>query len=501
MRALEQETNIEVLREFAKYALQELLKTKEELALERQKKLQVEQLRLKYEDQLLVFRKMIFARGREKRADSSDRPRSTEEDFLLTHSQSLAPAPKPYAIKDLEIEEVIAEMTDLELEEESKIRGFEDPSSSDWKKMPGFFDESTQVHVIERKYVKKVIKRQKYESTREIESEESKKVIITANHPEQLIVGGSYTVDFAVSVIADKYISHMPLERQCKEMASLGLLKMQPKTLYNLCFIGSVHLEKVAEKIKNDILKAYRCLHLDESPWPINTKKEDDGYMWVLSNQAGSYYRFETTRSGDIAKELLKNQKNIAVLTDGYRGYNKLAKIEGIVIGNCWAHVRRKFFEIRENYPTEATEILDLIDELHRVERQARSFEDLMRLRREKSKSLIDKIETWLIDKGKTARPESGIAKAINYTQKLWPGLTAFLNDERLPLTNNDAERAIRHAVMGRKNFYGSRSINGADVAATLYTIIESCKRVELDPRSFSNVPFSWESVIAQNLK
>jgi hypothetical protein len=54
---------------------------------------------------------------------------------------------------------------------------------------------------------------------------------------------------------------------------------------------------------------------------------------------------------------------------------------------------------------------------------------------------------------------------------------------------------------MGRKNFYGSRSINGADVAATLYTIIESCKRVELDPRSFSNVPFSWESVIAQNLK
>jgi transposase len=305
MRALEQETNIEVLREFAKYALQELLKTKEELALERQKKLQVEQLRLKYEDQLLVFRKMIFARGREKRADSSDRPRSTEEDFLLTHSQSLAPAPKPYAIKDLEIEEVIAEMTDLELEEESKIRGFEDPSSSDWKKMPGFFDESTQVHVIERKYVKKVIKRQKYESTREIESEESKKVIITANHPEQLIVGGSYTVDFAVSVIADKYISHMPLERQCKEMASLGLLKMQPKTLYNLCFIGSVHLEKVAEKIKNDILKAYRCLHLDESPWPINTKKEDDGYMWVLSNQAGSYYRFETTRSGVIRQDIL----------------------------------------------------------------------------------------------------------------------------------------------------------------------------------------------------
>jgi len=78
--------------------------------------------------------------------------------------------------------------------------------------------------------------------------------------------------------------------------------------------------------------------------------------------------------------------------------------------------------------------------------------------------------------------PESGFTKAIMYTLKRWEGFTAFLKDERIPLTNNDTERSIRPSVVGRKNFYGSKSIDGADVAAVIYTIIESCKKVELDP-------------------
>ena len=83
------------------------------------------------------------------------------------------------------------------------------------------------------------------------------------------------------------------------------------------------------------------------------------------------------------------------------------------------------------------------------------------------------------------ARPGSGLCRGINYALKHWEGLTHFVKDERIPLTNNIAERTIRHSVVGRKNFYGSRTIDGADVAATLYTVIESCKRVELDPKDY----------------
>lgn len=86
------------------------------------------------------------------------------------------------------------------------------------------------------------------------------------------------------------------------------------------------------------------------------------------------------------------------------------------------------------------------------------------------------------------ALPESSLAKAATYALKLWNGLKLFLKEVNIPLSNNDAERALRHAVMGRKNFYVSKTINGADAAATLYTVIESCKRVELDPKSYMEI-------------
>ncbi|MBI4404517.1 MAG: transposase [Deltaproteobacteria bacterium] len=81
--------------------------------------------------------------------------------------------------------------------------------------------------------------------------------------------------------------------------------------------------------------------------------------------------------------------------------------------------------------------------------------------------------------------PSSGLVKAIDYCLGRWKELSAFVDHLQLPLTNNDAERALRHVVMGRKNFAGSKTINGADVAATLYTVIESCKKARLQPREY----------------
>ena len=209
--------------------------------------------------------------------------------------------------------------------------------------------------------------------------------------------------------------------------------------------------------------------------------------MWVVSNSAGSYYRFEPTRSGEVVRETLKGYRG-AVLTDGYVGYNRLGKTDGIVLAYCWAHVRRKFFEAQENFPDQCKEILDLIDELFAVERRPKDFADLERLREAESAPLVKKIEMWLLESHRNCRADDGLRKAIEYAQKYWSGLIKFLKDVKIPLSNNEAERTIRHAVMGRKNFYGSRTHNGADVTATLYTVIESCKKVELDPRTFINM-------------
>jgi len=474
----------EVLRLMAKWMQAELIKTKRELAAAREEADKRRQLSLELSDQLLVFRKLIFGRSSEKRAGA--RPRGTEEADLLLFSQQLLPPIKEKQMEKLSEISIEHDFTPAELEEESAARELAYPSAAQWEEIPGLYDESTLVTVLERQYKLEKHRRKKWRLKRE-HNMAAKEIIITAPGPAKLLPGCTYSIDFATSVVADKYISHMPLERQKREMESLGLKKIHTKTLYNLCMAVGVHMEPVAERIRKDILESGLCIHCDETPWPIQIKEQDDGYMWIIANRAGSFYTFEPTRSGQVIAKTLSGYKGPA-LADGYIGYERIKKMEGITLANCWAHARRKFTDIAENYPTETTEILDIIDDLFKVERKAKTFAELEKLRDEESKKIVAAIREWLIRPHEAARPGNHLQGAINYCLNQWPGLTLFLGDVRVPLTNNEAERTIRHAVMGRKNFYGSRTHNGADTAATLYTIIESCKKVELDPRTFINM-------------
>jgi transposase len=206
--------------------------------------------------------------------------------------------------------------------------------------------------------------------------------------------------------------------------------------------------------------------------------------MWAVSNADAVYFRFEPTRSGSIVKEILGDDFEGLVLSDGYRGYSYLKDSEKIKLAHCWVHARRNFFNIKDTSP-QSHEILDLIDQLFHLEHKARNWDELRRIRNEESRPLVAKILEWLNDKSKIAVPETKFYGAIKYCHDYWKGLTLFLTDARIPLSNNDVERAIRHAVMGRKNAYGSRNHNGADVAAIMYTVIGSCKKINLDPRSY----------------
>ena len=338
-----------------------------------------------------------------------------------------------------------------------------------------------EITVTERTYKRIVHKRKKYRFKPSIGTE--KEVIITAPGPEKLMPGCRYSADFAVSVVMDKYGDHLPLERQRRRMAAAGLKGIEVKTLYNLVRLTAVNLEGVVEGVRQDILSAPVAVHGDETPWPIyGSKKDSNGYLWTISNQAGAYYRFEPTRSGKIIDEMLKGYKGPLVI-DGYSGYDHLKKSKDLVVAQCWSHGRRNFHDIRHNYPTECDEIMLLIDQLFAIERKAHNWADLKRLRETESKAKIGEIREWFYAQlPQCSLDKAGLRKAIEYATKRWAQLTAFLEDQRIPLSNNDAERAMRHGVMGRKNFYGSKTIDGADVAATLYTVIMSCKRVELEP-------------------
>ncbi len=209
--------------------------------------------------------------------------------------------------------------------------------------------------------------------------------------------------------------------------------------------------------------------------------------IWLVQCAEAVYYSFEDSRSADAAGRLLDGYSGV-VMCDGYRAYSTLQKRGArFTLAHCWAHVRRKYLEIADFFPTQTGEVLPMIDELFAIDRLAATgppgAEDRRQLRNERSREIVKAIGGW------AARtpvvPESGIAKAVAYMRGLWPGLVRFLEDPEIPLSNNASERAARGPVVGRKNHYGSRSERGTEVAAVFYTLLESAKLAGVEPKAY----------------
>ena len=130
-----------------------------------------------------------------------------------------------------------------------------------------------------------------------------------------------------------------------------------------------------------------------------------------------------------------------------------------------------------------------LIGKLYDVEREAKrappqeQMSVLAQLRKQQSAPIIQQIHAWLMEQH--ALPRSSLGKAIRYTAGLWDGLVRFLDDPRIPIDTNEVERALRGVVLGRKNHQGSRSERGTAVAAAFYSLVETCKLLDVDARDY----------------
>ena len=498
MRELEQESNIEVLREFSAILLKTVdrlqssvtelarrnrtLEGKEEPVVPSQ-----EWLNTEMRDQLSRLQKKFFGMGRETLHGKPVRRvgHAQQEVLALTSrpQEKLEPTPSAgtpsAAALGKEIDSKMHDYPTPDLIAESLTRGLPmDVGADAWKKIKDLTEDTVEITITERTY-RKVIHRQAKYRLKDEYNDSDKEVIITAPGPVKVKPGMTYSVDFALAVASDKYEYHLPLERQRRKMESAGLT-IDVKTLYSMCEAVAEHCHAVLPAICHEIKTDYAAVHLDETPWRILADKTN-GQMWVMSNRLGSYYQFEPTRSGAIAEEMLEGYDG-AIVTDAFGGYNRLSKKPTIRIQNCLAHARREFYERYDDFPTECHRVIELMDQLFEIEHEAKSIEDIRELRTTRSRPIIDELRNFLFETKPRFLPGDGISKAINYCLNHWKALTHFLTDSTVNLSNNDAERALRHVVVGRKNFLGSQTINGADTAAALYTVMETAKKNSTDP-------------------
>jgi transposase len=484
MVPLEQERNIEVLRAYSILATKEVERLQRELAAVLKPHTEEGFLDIGLRDQLVKLQTKFFGFGRE----TTHRPPThhKKQDLLLHGNRMSGEAagemqgeakPDEKGHPKLKFYETALE----ELKREAISRGFEMSKADAWEEIKGLTQDSVEITVVERVYEKVVHKQKKYRFLPSVGTD--KQIIVTAPGPVKLKPGCHYSVDFALSTVSDKYEYHLPLERQRRKMEAAGL-DVSVKTLYGLCEAVAEHANSILPQIKEDIFNDKRvAAQIDETPWLI-LGQDGKSYMWALSNRSATYFQFEPTRSGKVAEELLKGFEG-AILSDGFSGYDRFKKLPHITVGNCWAHARREFYDIRQNYPDETAMVLDVMDELFDIERKAKTWDELQKLRQEESTPVLKKLHALLLELRALHFPSSGFVSAVDYCFGRWKELTAFTTDLRLPLTNNDPERALRHVVLGRKNFAGSKAINGADVAATLYTVIESCKKASLQPKTY----------------
>jgi len=206
-----------------------------------------------------------------------------------------------------------------------------------------------------------------------------------------------------------------------------------------------------------------------------------------MACETGAYYEIHGTRGLSAGKSLLVGFKGAAI-TDGYAVYDGLEKrLPGLRVAQCWAHIRRHFVDCASSFPEETEHILGLIAELYAIEARAPKGAagdvERLQLRTTESRCVLARIQAWCV--AVPCTPASGLGQAIQYMSNRWSKATRFLDDPRLPLDNNAAERALRGLVLGRKNHYGSKSERGTQVAAIFYSLIESAKLAGVEPFAY----------------
>jgi transposase len=321
--------------------------------------------------------------------------------------------------------------------------------------------------------------------------------IVQAPAPVKAIARGKATFATLAHVIVAKFDHHLPLYRQSEMMAAQGV-DIDRSTLAGWTGQASALLDPIISRIREEGLKATK-IHADDTPVPVldpGRGKTATGRLWtyVVDDRASAsltpplaWYRFTPDRTG------AHPQKELAEFTghlqaDAYAGYDKLYQSGCVTEVACWAHFRRKIFDIHKPRPTTlTTDILERIAALYAIEAEVRGAPPGVRqkARQERTKPLVEELRKIFDDAHRRLSPKSVMALAIAYGTKRWAALTHFLDNGSLEIDNNIAERSLRSVAIGRKNWLFAGSKIGGERAAAIYTVIETCKMNGVEPQAY----------------
>jgi len=298
-------------------------------------------------------------------------------------------------------------------------------------------------------------------------------------------------------VLISKFCDHIPLYRQAQIYARDGL-DLDRAQLADWAGKAAWLIDPLVERIGAYVM-AGCIIHADDTPIPVLAPghgKTKTGRLWVYlrderphggSSPPAVLYRYTPDRKGGHCRGHLKRFAG-HLRADGYAGFNGLYESARVTEVGCWAHVRRKFFDVFDaNGSPIAKEALDKIGELFEIERGIKGLPpDIRRgMRCSKAKPLMNGLKAWFSEIVSKIPGKSELASAFRYASSRWDALTRYLDDGRLEISNNAAENAIRPVAIGRKNYLFAGSDAGGARAAAFYTLIQTAKLSGLEPEGY----------------
>jgi len=318
-------------------------------------------------------------------------------------------------------------------------------------------------------------------------------VIVQAPAPSRPIERGIAGPALLAHVLTSKYRDHLPLHRQNAIYTRQGV-DLEDSTLAD--WVGLV--QPLVEALRRYVLGGDK-LHADDTPVPVlapGNGKTKPGRLWTYvrdDRPSGDtaapavWFAYSPDRKGEHPQQHLRDFAGI-LQADAYAGFNQLYENGRIQEAACWAHVRRKFYELMEAHKSPiATEAVERIAALYAIESEirGRAPDERRQVRQARSRPLVDAMHDWLETSLAKLSKKSDTSAAIRYALALWDALVRFCDDGRIEIDNNAAERALRCVAIGRKNYLFAGSDRGGERAATFYSLIGSAKLNGLDPEAY----------------
>jgi transposase len=322
-------------------------------------------------------------------------------------------------------------------------------------------------------------------------------VIVQAEAPSRPITRGMAGPGLLAHVLVSKYADHLPLYRQSEIYAREGV-ELERSTLADWVGSTSKLLEPLNEALRQHVMSA-RKLHADDTPVPVlepGKGRTKTGRLWtyVRDERAAAqttppavWFAYTPDRSGKHPHQHLATFKG-TLQADAYAGFNRLYESGRVCEAACWAHVRRKFYDIQQAHASPlAAGAIERIADLYAVESEVRgrSPDERRQVREARSRPLLAALQEWMQNTLAKVSRKSDIAAAIGYALGRWPALLRYCDDGLLEIDNNAAERALRAVAIGRKNYLFAGSDTGGERAAVIYSLIGSAKLNDLDPEAY----------------